>query len=128
MPNQANLAIKGLLIAQAATTTVTGTSVDLQGTINPGGRNMKVFLDVQTVAGTTPSITVKIQDSPNGTTFTDVTGAAFSAITTNLTSAGTGTSLHLVTNNRYVRAVATYTSNSTSASIWCGILVENAIT
>lgn len=128
MATQQNMAIKGLLIAQSATTTVTGTSVDLQGTINPGGRNIKVFLDAQGVLGTSASVTVKIQDSPNNTTFTDVTGAAFSAITTNLTSAGTGTSLHFVTNNRYVRAVATFTSNTTQAIIWAGLLVENSAT
>lgn len=128
MATQQNMAIKGLLIAQSATTTVTGTSVDLQGTINPGGRNMKVFLDAQGVLGTSASVTVKIQDSPNNTTFTDVSGAAFSAITTNLTSGGTGTSLHFVTNNRYVRAVATFTSNTTQAILWCGLLVENVIT
>lgn len=128
MPSQQNLSIKGLLIAQSATTTVTGTSVDLQGTINPGGRNIKVFADIQGVAGTTPSVTIKIQDSPNNTTFTDVTGAAFSAVTTNLAAAGTGQTLHFVTNNRYVRAVATFTSNTTQAVIWAGMLVENAIT
>lgn len=125
MPTQQNMAIKGLLLSQRGTTTLTGTSVDLQGTINPGGRNMKVFLDMQNVAGTTPSVTVKIQDSPNNTTFTDVSGAAFSAITTNLAAAGTGTSLHFVSNNRYVRAIATYTSNTTQADLWCGLLVEN---
>ena len=128
MATQQNMAIKGLLIAQSATTTVTGTSVDLQGTINPGGRNMKVFLDVQGVAGTTPSVTVKLQDSPNNTTFTDIAGAAFAAITTNLAATGVGTFLHFITNNRYVRAVATFTSNTTQAILWSGLLVENEIT
>lgn len=128
MAVQQNQAIKGLLIAQAATTTVTGTSVDLQGTINPGGRNMKVYADVQGVAGTTPSVTIKIQDSPNNTTFSDVTNVAFAAVTTNLNSNGVGTFLHFTTANRYVRAVATFTSNTTQAIIWAGIVVENAVT
>lgn len=127
MATQQNLAIKSLLIAQAATTTITGTSVDLQGSINPGGRNMKVFLDAQAVAGTTPSVTVKIQDSPNNTTFTDVPGAAFSAITTN-GAAGAPVELHFVTNNRYVRAVATFTSNTTAANIYAGLVTEKVIT
>ena len=128
MATQQNMAIKGLLIAQSATTTVTGTSVDLQGTINPGGRNMKVFADLQGLAGTSPSVTIKIQDSPNNTTFTDVSGAAFAAVTTNLNSDGRGTSLHFVTNNRYVRAVATLTANTTAAVLYAGLLVENEIT
>ena len=121
---QQNLKIKNLLIAQAATTTITGTSVDLQGFINPGGRNMKAFVDVQNVVATTPSITVKIQDSPNNTTFTDITGAAFTAITTN-GSANTPAELHFVTNNRYVRAVATYGSTHTSSAIYAGLIVES---
>lgn len=126
MATQKNLAIKTLLIAQAATTTVTGTSVDLQGTINPGGRNMKVFVDAQNIVATTPSITVKIQDSPNNTTFTDITGAAFTAITTN-GAAGAPVEIHFLTNNRYVRAVATYGSTHTSSTIYAGLVVENVI-
>lgn len=125
--NQQQLAVKTLLIAQSATTTLTGTSIDLQGTTNPGGRNMKVILDVQAVIGTTPSITVKIQDSPNNTTFTDVTGAAFAAVTTNV-AAGAPLTLHFVTNNRYVRAVATIPANNTSSVLWCGLLAEQDIT
>lgn len=118
----ANLAVKDLLIAQAGTTTITGTSIDLSGTLQGGHKNVLIFLDIPTVAGTTPSVTVKMQDSPNNTTFTDVTGAAFGAVTTNLSG---GTSLLFLTTNRYIRAVATFTANTTSATLWCGAVVRN---
>lgn len=118
----ANRKIKDLLIAQAATTTVTGTSIDLQGYVAAGKKNVMVVLDLPTVAGTTPSVTVKVQDSPNNTTFTDVTGAAFAAVTTNLTDT---TSLLFYTTNRYIRAVATLTANTTSATLWAGALLIN---
>lgn len=39
-------------------------------------------LHIWSIGGTTPSLTVKIQDSADGTTFADVTGLSFSAATT----------------------------------------------
>jgi hypothetical protein len=122
MATQKQLTIKNLFAALARTTTTTGSAVDLFGSINAGGRNMKAYLDVGTALGTTPSVTISIQESDNTTTFTDITGAAFAAVTT-----AAQAELHFRTNKRYVRGVATYTSNTTSATLGCYIVTEDRI-
>lgn len=107
--------VKTLLAAKARTTNANGSAVDLQGSMDPGVRNIKAYLDLGTLqgtAGTTLSLDVKIQDSATTTSgdFTDISGAAF----TQLTTVGNGT-LHFVTNKRYVRAVATIGTTLTNA-------------
>lgn len=121
---QKTLSIKQLFGAGARTTTTTGSAVDLAGYVNPGGRNMKAYLDVSAATGTSASVTVKIQEGDNTTTFTDISGATFTAATT----ATSGEEIHFVTAKRYVRAVATYTSNTTSATLGCYLLAENRTT
>lgn len=113
-----------LFNAAARTTTTTGSAVDLAGYTNPGGRNIKAYLDVSTALGTSASYTVKIQEGDNTTTFTDITGATFTAVTTS----NTGESIHFVTAKRYIRAIQTFTSNTTSVTSSGCILVENRIT
>jgi hypothetical protein len=89
-----------VLAAISATSTQTGSGVDK---ISYTGRGM-VVVNVGTVTGTTPTCTVKIQDSPDNSTFTDVSGAA----TASLTAAGTVSfPVDLDSTNRYLRAVAT---------------------
>ncbi len=119
MATMNQLAIANLFGANVRTTTTTGSAVDLIGAINPGGRNLKAYLDVTTSLGTTASVTVKVQEGDNTTTFTDITGAAFSAATT-----GTTGEIHFVTNKRYLRAVATFTANTTSATFGCYLVKE----
>lgn len=122
MSSQKQLTIKNLFNCQARTTTTTGSAVDLQGTLNPiAGRNMKAYLDVSANTGTTPSVVHKIQEGDNTTTFTDITGAVFQTVTTT----GTYTEeLHFVTQKRYVRAVSTYTANTTSSTYGIYLLAE----
>lgn len=125
MSFQANFTALRLLTTQVATTTVTGSAVDLQGYINPGGRNIKVVSDVGSNLGTTPSVTVKVQDSDTTTAsdFADLyTG--FSAVTA--TTGGLSTA-HIKTNKRYVRAIATLTANTTSSNIATYVVVENRV-
>lgn len=124
MTAQAGLTIKHMITGRLTTTTPSTTAgIDLRGYVNPGGRQMKVATKLANVAGTTPSVTIKIQDSSDDSTYNDVTGAAYSAATTN----GDLGELHFRTSNRYVRAIATFTSNTTQADIACVLLVENRI-
>lgn len=104
MATQSQFEAKELLpAASQAAGTVNGTCVDLQGSINPGGRAMKAILNVGTISSGT-SLDVKIQEGSqsNGSDATDITGAAFTQVTT-----VTGQQeIHFRTNKRYVRAVS----------------------
>lgn len=60
------------------TTATSGASYDAGAATNFGGQ---IYLHVFTVTGT--SVTVKLQDSADNSTFADVTGGAFIAATTN---------------------------------------------
>jgi len=61
----------------AGAQTVTNTSL----AVNVGQfRSVVVFLNVTAVSGTTPSMTVKIQDTGDGTNWVD-TGSAFAPVT-----------------------------------------------
>jgi hypothetical protein len=125
MPFAADKSVLRLLTTQALTTSADGSAVDLQGYINPGGRNIKVVADVGSNLGTTPSVTIKVQDSDTTTAadFADLyTG--FTAVTA--TTGGLSTA-HIKTNKRYLRAVATLTANTTSSNVATYILVENRV-
>ncbi len=92
-----NLASVG---ARTATTNHTG--VDRK---NYGGR-AKARLKSAAGTGTTPTLAVKLQDSPDNSTWTDITGATF----TGLTDAAAGNediNVDLDVAERYIRAVAT---------------------
>ena len=110
MATQQNLAILTLLGASARTTSVDGSAVDLQGYVNPGGRNIKAYLDVGAITTAGP-LTVKLQDSDTTTAadFTDIGGAAFDGYTVSQTTPLNQT-LHFRTSKRYVRAVAGFTN------------------
>lgn len=114
-----------LLKAQAITTSNDGAATDLQGYIEPGGRNIKVVNDIGSALGTTPSVTTKIQDSDTTTAadFADLyTGfAAVTATTGGLQLA------HIRTNKRYLRVVDTLTANTTSVTKSTYIVVEKRL-
>lgn len=113
------ITVKSLFTPAARTTSTDGSAVDLQGLANIGKREFKAFVDVGTALGTTPSVTVKIQESDTTTAgdFTDITGATFTAFTT-----GTNEAIHFQTQKRYVRAVATYTANTTSSTFSASVM------
>lgn len=113
--------IKRSLGFGAVTSTTNGTGVDLQGTINPGGRGFGAWLAVSAASGTSPTCDVKIQESDDNSTFTDITGATF----TQLTTTSTGELIQVRTNKRYVRAVATLAGTSPSFTMACVFLFGN---
>lgn len=111
-----NRLVKTLLTALARTTNASGTGVDLQGSANPGAKNIKAYLDVGAIAGTagtTLSLDVKLQDSNTTTAadFTDISEAAFTQVTT----VG-NQEMHFNTIKRYVRAVTSQGTTLTSAT------------
>ena len=123
MATQVNLELKNLLPALTRTASANGTSVDLQGYVNPGRRQMKAYLNTGEVSGTTPTQDVKIQESADNTTFTDVSGATFAQQTTIGSEA-----IHFRTNKRYVRAVTAITGGTPSFTSGCYLLVEKRLT
>lgn len=110
MSTQQNFDVLTLLGAVARTTSATGSAVDLQGYVNPGGRAMKAYLDLGAVTTAGP-LTVVIQDSDTTTAadFTNATDGAFTVIPVTTTTA-TNEAIHFKTAKRYVRALATATN------------------
>lgn len=64
---ESKLAVAQSIAPQAVTATVNGSGVDLRGY-----DGALVVIDLGTFGGTTPTATIKIQDSADNTTFTDV--------------------------------------------------------
>lgn len=123
MATMSNLVVKELFSAAARTSTANGTGVDLQGTLNPGNRNMKAYVNCGATSGT-PTLDLKLQESDaSGSGYADITGAAFAQIT----AAGSA-ELHFKTNKRYVRAVATIGGGTPSLTFSCILLAEKALT
>jgi hypothetical protein len=121
MTTQSQLEVKELTPPTSKTTTGSGTGVDLQGYINPGGRQMKAFLSLGTLSGgTTPSLAAKLQESDTaGSGYTDITGATF----TTLTAAGSQ-EIHFKTTKRYVRVDYTITGTPTTCIFAAHLLAE----
>lgn len=124
MPSQAQFTAVKLFSAVTRSTSTDGTGVDLSGYINPGGRNMKAILNCGSTDGTTPSVTVKLQDSTTTTAgdYTDISGAVFTAVTD---TTGAFEAIHFITKKRYLRAVATFTSDTTEATFGVAVIAEN---
>lgn len=81
--------ISGQLIAGSLFATSTGVTTDAnaQGSsVDAAGAVSNIYTAVQIVGGLagtgTPTLTSKVQESTDGTTWTDVTGGAFTAVTT----------------------------------------------
>lgn len=73
-----------ILVSPIAALTTTGMSSALDNTSNGGATTggWAAQLHVGAVSGTTPSLTAKLQGSPDGTTWTDIPGGLFAAVTT----------------------------------------------
>ena len=105
----------------ALTSTANGTSVDTKGY-----NSAMVALEVGAVTGTSPTLDVKIQESSDNSTWTDVSGATFTQVTASNNSQvlrveGLGTS-----RSRYLRAVATIAGTSPSFTFGCEFLLGRA--
>ena len=105
IPHQAILG--GGLTPRTATTTVTGTAVDLLA----GDGRCFAIQQVGTVTGTAPSLAGKIQESADGSTnWTDIAGATFGTVSTTDSVVAIAFDRTL----RYVRYIGTITGTSPS--------------
>jgi hypothetical protein len=93
------------LTPAARTSTGTGTGIDMADT----GPELYAILENGTTSGTSPTLDVKIQESDDNSTYSDITGAAF----TQLTAAGGERILVRNRTKRYVRALGTIGGSST---------------
>ena len=84
----------------------TGISVDL---LNADGPCFAIQA-IGTVGGTTPSLTGKIQESSDGSTWTDISGAVFTAVT----ASENVQVLNFQRTKRYARHVATISGTTPS--------------
>jgi hypothetical protein len=103
--------------------------LSVTATANRAGVDVSQFIGVAIVlltalntAGTTPTLDVKLQDSPDNTTFTDVPGAAFAQVTT---GAGAIQSIGLNMDGvaKYLRVVDTLGGTSSPATTRSVILI-----
>jgi hypothetical protein len=80
-----------------------GTGVDLQDFVGEAA----FFIAAKNVAGTNPTLDVKLQDSADNSSFDDVTGLAFTQVTAANTKASVFHRLNVNVDGlrRYVRAV-----------------------
>jgi hypothetical protein len=80
-----------------------GTGVDLQDFVGEAA----FFVSAKNVAGTNPTLDVKLQDSADNSSFADVTGLAFTQVTAANTKAAVFHRLNVNVDGlrRYVRAV-----------------------
>lgn len=76
-----------------------------------GNGSGSFFVGVHTtaVSGTSPTLTVKVQDSPDGTTWTDISGLATSALST----ANVFATVFGHSPNKFVRVVGTVGGSAT---------------
>ncbi len=101
--------VAGLFSPLARTSSGNGTAIDTHGTDYGNPRELVCFLDVGAATGTSPTLDVKLQDSDDNSSFSDISGATFTQKT------DTGSEELSVTGfRRYVRAAATIGGTSPS--------------
>lgn len=86
------------------------TATQTSSKVNAGTYNtVKAYLNITAVSGTTPTLVVKFQDSPDGTIWVDIPSGAFSSQT-----AAATLSLAIANVGPFVRAVQTITGTTPS--------------
>lgn len=115
-PDSANLEdVKNTIVcaAKRANGTTNGTSVDCK---EYGGRGRAV-VSAEGGTGTTPTLDVKLQESDDNSTWSDISGATFTQITTSDSTAQIAFDLDSA--GRYIRAVATIAGAAGAGFIFC---------
>ncbi len=120
MFNAAKLALAALFPTAARTATVNGAALNVRDFL---GRT-KVILDSSIGSGTAPTLDVKLQDSPDGTTGWADIGAAFAQVTdaaASLQSIG----VPIDRQDVFIRAVATITGSAGQSFTFSVNLIGN---
>jgi hypothetical protein len=108
------LTVSQALPPAAVTASGNGTGVDCKGVL---GSVMAVFHSAAGT-GTTPTLAIKVQGSPDNSTFTDISGATFTTVTDAGGTAGVQTlNVEIRATDRYLRMVKT--AGGTSPSFVC---------
>lgn len=108
---KAHMTVSNSLAPAARTTTVNGTSLDLQNYIG----DIMAVLNSAAGTGTSPTLDVKLQDSADDSAFADVAGKTFTQITGTASLQTMNIDVRAV--RRYIRLVATI--GGTSPSFTC---------
>lgn len=104
-----NMILGAGLTPRTLTASANGTGADFQS----GDGRCTALQITGTVSGTTPSLAGKIQESSDNSTWTDVSGAAFTAVSTT----DNAQAISFDRTKRYVRYAATITGTSPSFPI-----------
>jgi hypothetical protein len=94
----------------ARTATANSTGVDIQQIVD----QIAIVIDSAAGTGTSPTLDVKIQESSDNSTFTDISGLAFTQITTS--ASVQKIVLNKGATKRYIRVVSTITGTTPSFS------------
>jgi len=119
-----DITVSQLLTIQAITATGNSSSIDLKGVAAANNMHeMRVHINIGVVTGTTPTLTVQMQDSPDNSAWTNVANA----VTGTLNASG-ATDLYYRSVNRYQRAVLTVGGTSPSFTMAIDLYTPNRIT
>lgn len=111
-----------LLACDARTASANGTGFDLEGSNGAEGEAIVILASDAASAGTNPTLDVKLQESSDNSTFTDISGATFTQVTD---AAQALEKISINTNDvkRYLRAVGTIGGTSSPAFTYSVALV-----
>ncbi len=105
---------------QAVTATGAGAAVDLGNGVN----STNAVLEVGAVTGTTPTLNVKLQESDDNATWTDISNGAF----TQVTAASQRQVIRVQRSKQYCRAHATVAGTTPSFTLCVEILAQKKYT
>ncbi len=111
-----------LLACDSRTASANGTGFDLEGSNGAEGEAIIILSSDAASAGTDPTLDVKLQESSDNSTFTDISGATFTQVTD---AAQALEKITINTNDvkRYLRAVGTIGGTSSPAFTYSVALV-----
>ena len=111
-----------LLACDSRTASANGTGFDLEGSNGAEGEAIVILASDAASAGTSPTLDVKLQESSDDSTYTDISGATFTQVTD---AAQALEKISINTNDvkRYLRAVGTIGGTSSPAFTYSVALV-----
>ena len=113
--------IQALLANDSRTASANGTGFDTQGSNDVEGEAIFILASDAASAGSSPTLDVKLQESDDNSSFSDISGATF----TQVTDAASTQKISINTNDygRYIRAVGTIGGTSSPAFTYAVVMV-----